>query len=231
MPLRCIVVDDEPLAKILLEKYVGLTPGLELVGSYTHASEAYAAIKSGQVQLAFLDIRMPGMSGLQIAKDAHQVGCRVVFTTAFREYALDGFRVNALDYLLKPISYEEFSAAANRALDAIKPPTHITIRENYRNTIIEINDIIYIEGLRDYVKIHLADSRSLLTQMTMKTAESMLPATDFARIHRSFIVAVARVKSFTRNTLTIELPFENDTAELPIGDTYRATFNNLMAAR
>lgn len=247
MSLRCIVADDEPLAKMLIETYVRRTPGLELAGAYTSATEARKAIESGVGQLAFLDIQMPGMTGLQLAHAAEAAGVRVVFITAFREYAVEGFRVNAVDYLLKPVSYEEFLVSANRALDIARLESStsegatsesstdtvtdsMTVRSNYRSVRIEFADILYVEGLRDYVKIHLCNSdRPVLTQMSLKAVNAMLPATGFARIHRSYIIAIGRLKDFSRSDVTLDNPVAENNITLPIGDTYRAGFVGQMA--
>lgn len=223
MPIRCLVADDEPLAKILIEQYISQTDGLELASSHTSAAEALDAILHSDVQLAFLDIQMPGLSGLELAEAARKSGVRVVFITAYRDYALDGFRLNALDYLLKPVSFEEFTQTAQRAFDSIprELPSSMTVRVNYRNTVVEFSNIIYIEGLRDYVKIHLADSRPIITQSTLSAISEMLPSDRFTRIHRSYIVAIDKVKEFSKTSLKLDLPAEGTEITLPIGATYK----------
>lgn len=242
MALRCIVADDEPLAKMLIENYVLRTPGLELAGSFTSAAEARAAIEGLSADLAFLDIQMPGISGLQLARVAEQSGVRVIFTTAYREYALDGFRVNALDYLLKPVSYEEFLVSANRAMDTIPDDSAdpadglapaedgiISVHSNYRLVRVKIDDIVYIESFRDYLKIHIAGSDSpLVTQMSLKAVGRMLPAA-FVRIHRSYIVGRSAVKAYNRSVVTVLWPDDETKVDLPVGDTYRENFLKLMA--
>ena len=229
--LRCIVVDDEPLAKMLIESYISRTDDLELVGGYTSAAEAYQAITNGMADVAFLDIQMPGISGLKLAAVAEKAGMRVIFTTAYRDYAVDGFRLNALDYLLKPISYEEFLIASNRALQAIVPQAEndsISVKSNYRVTKVAFNDIVYIEGLRDYVKIHLYSERPLITQMSMKSIAELLPETDFVRIHRSYIIALSAVKSFNKSSVMIDNPADSAALSLPVGETFRNSFIKLM---
>lgn len=235
MSLRCIVADDEPLAKMLIETYIHRTDGLESVGAYTSAPKALEAIAAGGIDLAFLDIQMPGISGLQLAVAAKETGTRVVFTTAYRDYAIEGFRLNALDYLLKPISYEEFLVSAQRAINSIGPraetaePTFITVKSNYRSVKIDFADIIYVEGLRDYVKIHVRSNRPVITQGSMKNMTETLPANLFVRIHRSYIVAKSAIKSYGRNLAAIEGPEDPQSAiELPIGETYRANFLKQM---
>ena len=237
MILRCIVADDEPLAKLLIEKYIKQTPGLELAGSYTSAIEANDAIARREAEVAFIDIHMPGMSGLQLARTAEKAGVRVVFTTAYPDYALDGFRLNALDYLLKPVSYREFSEAANRAVAAwanipdntIPDIDTISVRSNYRTQVIQISDIIYIEGLRDYVKIHLKNSDlPVLTQMSMKKIESVLMPPKFVRIHRSYIVSTSYIKEYSRTKASVDAGGEASPVDLPVGAKYRDRFLNQM---
>lgn len=235
MPLRCIVVDDEPLALKLLETYVERTPGLELAASFTSPAEARAAINHRVADLAFLDIQMPGTNGLQLARLAEQQGIKVVFTTAYRDYAIEGFRVNALDYLLKPISYSDFLESANRAAAAIPPaaprqPEYMTVRHNYRTMRIAFDDIIYIEGLRDYVKFHLrGHDRPAIIQMSLKEAENSLPPESFVRIHRSYIVSTAFVSSFSRSAVTLSLPDDGASLTLPLSDTRRSHFSEIIA--
>lgn len=237
MDLRCIVADDEPLAKMLIENYINRTPGLTLAGSYTSAAEAQRAIEQNVGEVAFLDIQMPGISGLQLAHIAEDTGVRVVFTTAYRDYALDGFRLNALDYLLKPISYEEFLVAANRAKEAIEPHKEkgqsaigeaLNVRSNYRTVRINFDDILYIEGVRDYVKIHFkGEDRPVLTQMSMKSVAKMLPK-SFIRVHRSYIVRIEAVKSFNHTNIEIESTDGATNLSIAIGPTYRANFIDLI---
>lgn len=227
-PIRCIVADDEPLAVQLLEAYISRTPGLVQAGSYTNADEALTAIRSGKADLAFLDIQMPRMSGLQLAAAARDSGVRVVFVTAYRDFAVEGFRVNAVDYLLKPVSFAEFTDAVTRASEILAPratppatpaETFITVRSDYRQVRIDHDDIIYIEGLKDYVKIYTQSRpRPIITQMSLKAVQQTLPHTAFMRVHRSYIIAMAQVQSFDRSRAMLQ-----DTA-IPIGDTYRAEF-------
>lgn len=223
-PIRCIVADDEPLAVQLLEAYIRRSSGLVLTGAYTNADKALDAIRSGGADLAFLDIQMPGLSGLQLASIARDCGVRVVFVTAYRDFAVEGFRVNAIDYLLKPVSFAEFTDAVGRAAEALAPRgvpagTFMTVRSDYRQIRIDHDDILYVEGLKDYVKIYTQSrSRPVITQMSLKAVQQALPADAFMRVHRSFIIAVARVRSFDRSH--VALP----DADIPVGDTYRAEF-------
>ena len=221
MPLKCIIADDEPLALELLRLYADRHADLDTVGVFTLATEALQAIKAGGIDLAFLDIQMPHLSGLEVAAAAREAGVRVVFVTAYRDFAVEGFRLNALDYLLKPVSYEEFSEAVERAVAAIAPsePEFITVRSDYRQVRVDLADIIYVEGLKDYVKIYTASRvRPLITQLSLKAVEAMLPAGAFVRVHRSYIVSLQAIESFGRTHAKIA------GTEVPVGDTYRSRF-------
>lgn len=212
--LRCLVVDDEPLASRLIASYVERTPFLSLVAEAHSAAEAMAVLAAEEVDIIFLDIRMPGLSGMEFARQLGN-GQKIVFTTAYSDHAVEGFAVNALDYLLKPVSYDEFMRAAGRALAAastvrderpepVRAQDFITVKSEYRLVRIPVGDIDYIEGLKDYVKIVLADdSRPVLTLMSMKSLEEMLPEASFMRIHRSFIVNMDKVRVVERNCVVM----------------------------
>ncbi len=212
--IKCLVVDDEPLAARLIGSYVERTPFLSLVATVNSAAEALAVMASDTVDLVFLDIRMPGLSGMDLARQLGN-GPKIVFTTAYSDHAVEGFAVNALDYLLKPVSYEEFMRAAGRALAAVSGRTEekaeplsssgfITVKSEYRLVRIPVAEIDYIEGLKDYVKIVLADgSRPVLTLMSMKSLEEMLSEVSFMRVHRSFIVNMDKVRVIERNCVVM----------------------------
>lgn len=219
--LRCIVADDEPLAVELLRSYVQRDERLQLVGAFTDARAAMATLQQGGVDLAILDIQMPELSGIEIARAADEMGVRVMFVTAYREYALDGFRVHAADYLLKPVSRNEFAEAIDRICSRQSAPVqYLTVRSDYRQLRLPFNEILYVEGLKDYVKIYVTGrERPVITQMSLKAVEQALPADEFVRIHRSFVVAKARVTAYDRTSVTVA-----GTA-LPIGDTYRQRFS------
>lgn len=223
-PIRCLVVDDEPLAAALISSYVARTPFLSLAGELHSAEEALAAISEGGIDLVFLDIHMPRLDGMQLARlVAHQT--RVVFTTAYSDHAVEGFRVNALDYLLKPVSYDEFLEAAMRARKdetpapaAVPERTHILVKSEYRLLRIEIATIIYIEGLKDYVKIYTEnDSSPVLSLLSIKSLEEQLPP-NFMRVHRSYIVNIDKVKVVERNCIII------GKQAIPVSESYRARF-------
>ena len=183
MNLKCAIVDDEPLALGLLESYVNKTPFLELVGKYSSAVQAIKELPEKHIDLLFLDIQMPELNGLEFSKMVDS-GTRIVFTTAFDQYAIDGYKVNALDYLLKPISYVDFLQAANKAVqwfELLQQPKEeiqsIFVKSEYKLVQIELSKILYIEGLKDYLKIYEEDSpKPILSLMSMKAMEELLPA-------------------------------------------------------
>lgn len=208
--MTCIIVDDEPLAVKLLESYVAKTPELQLVGSYTDSVEAMTAIKSLAVDLLFLDIQMPDINGMELARLIPEK-TRVIFTTAFKEYAFESYEVSALDFLLKPIRYNKFIAAVEKAqrwFSRETEPVATTIPAGRDNIFIRVDgelrqlnmsDIMYVSGMKDYVVFYLDDGSKLITHITMKAVEDMLPASDFLRIHRSYIVALKKIRSVDRN--------------------------------
>ena len=207
MSLSCIIVDDEPLAVKLLESFVNKTPDLELMGSYTDSVEAINAVRNLQPNLLFLDIQMPDLNGMQLA---HMLpdGTRVVFTTAFKEYAFDSYEVNALDFLLKPIQYNKFFAAVEKAKEwfsvySLKykddnSTIFLKVDGEYRQ--IAVSNILYVCGMKDYVMFYLdSQPKPLITHLTMKSVEDMLPSQQFMRVHRSYIVALDKIRKVDRN--------------------------------
>ncbi len=227
--MTCAIIDDEPLAAALLESYVKKTPFLEHSGTFANAIDAMAALSKAPVDLLFLDIQMPELSGLEFAKLIPST-TRIIFTTAFSQYAIEGYKVNAFDYLLKPISYADFLTAAQRAAESANPAqqaveptngnlaneTSIFVKSDYKLLRIDFNDILYIEGLKDYVKIYLASApRPILSLTAMKTLEDHLPTDQFMRIHRSYIANMAAVTAIERCTLLVA------DKSLPISDTYK----------
>ena len=235
MTLKCAIIDDEPLAIKLLESYVEKIPFMELSGSYSNATDAMRGIAAKPVDIAFLDIQMPEVNGMELSKMLPP-DTRVVFTTAFNQYAIDGYRLNALDYLLKPVTYSAFLEAANKALHWFslvnraadteteqKEPTSIFVKSEYKLLQIAFDDIRYVEGLKDYVKIHTEQSKSpVLSLMNMKAMERMLPPAKFIRVHRSFIVNKSKIKEIDRNRIV----FGN--VYIPIGDSYKAAFQDFI---
>lgn len=229
--INCCVIDDEPLAAALIARYVERTPFLRLVGTFNSAAEAIRTIRDNDVRLVMLDIEMPQLSGMEFAKILSP-DCRVIFITAYDQYAVQGFRVNAVDYLLKPVSYEEFLQAAQRAQAQIAPPQPASPREadsivvkcEYESRRINVADIQMIEGIKNYIRIVLSDGSEMRTLLTMKAVEQMLPD-RFVRVHRSFIVNIDKITS--RRTTLLRLGSLN----VPIGETYRSLLQSRLDNR
>lgn len=214
--IKCLIVDDEPLALGLVESYVERTPFLELKGKCLSAVEALAVLGTEKIDLLFLDIQMPDMNGIDLSKTL-QPGTRVIFTTAFKDYAFEGFKVNAVDYLLKPFNYSEFLKAANKAADLINAvpaaadkkvngysDNFIFVKSEYRQLKINLDEVYYFEGLKDYIKIWLSSQpKPVLTLMSLKTIEQELPEDRFMRVHRSFIIALDKIESVERSQIII----------------------------
>ena len=204
--MTCMIIDDEPLAVKLLESFVARTPQLQLVGSFTDSVEAIAALRQQHVNLVFLDIQMPDLDGMELA---HMLPAEtmIIFTTAFKEYAFDSYEVSAVDFLLKPIRYNKFLAAVEKCekrrespLQAPKGLSTLFIRVDGELRQLQQDDILYVEGMKDYVMFYLqSQQRPLITHLTMKAVEDMLPADRFMRVHRSFIVALDKIRSIDRN--------------------------------
>lgn len=231
MILHCAIVDDEPLALSLLESYVNKTPFLKLAGKYSSAVQAMNELPGKEIDLLFLDIQMPELNGLAFSKMV-DTRTRIVFTTAFGQYALDGYRVNALDYLLKPISYVDFLQAANKALqwfELVQKPEEIDsifVKSDYKLVQIELKKILYIEGLKDYVKIYTEDTpKPILSLMSMKAMEELLPSARFMRVHRSFIVQKDKIRIIDRGRIVF------DKAYIPVSDSYKQTFQSFLDER
>lgn len=234
--ISCIIVDDEPLALDLIESYVLETPFLELAGRCSTAFEAIKLMSEVPVNLLFLDIQMPGMNGVALSR-AIDKDQRVIFTTAFEKYALDGFKVEALDFLLKPFDYEEFFRAANRAkvwFDLVQKSDrpapaaeYIFIRSDYKQVKLPLNNILYIEGVKDYVKIWLDNNEEpIMSQMSLKSFErDILPTDTFMRVHRSYIVALDKIQYVERGQLII-----ND-FRITVGEPYKEQFQAYLAGK
>lgn len=206
-PITCIIVDDEPLAVRLLESYVEKTPDLELMASFTDSINAINAIKTQKTDLIFLDIQMPNIDGMELAHSLPEE-TRVIFTTAFKEYAFESYEVNALDFLLKPVRYNKFLAAVEKARKLYQQPSapqpqqqttlFIRVEGEWRN--VTIDQITYVNGMKDYVMFYLDNEpKPLITHLTMKAVEEMLPKEKFLRVHRSYIVAVDKIQKVDRN--------------------------------
>lgn len=230
--MKCIIVDDEPLALEILSDYVSKTNGLELVNTYTNPIEAFASIEKDKIQLIFLDVQMPELTGIQFMKLLGNKA-KVILTTAYPEYALDGYEHNIVDYLLKPISFERFqkgvlkmgsftevltfSESKIRSSEDQNNLEHIFVKTEHKIVRVDLNDILYIEGLKDYISIYTPNER-ILTLMNMKKVEELLPSKRFIRVHKSYIIAIDKIKSIEKNRIYIE------EQGIPIGDTYKDEF-------
>lgn len=246
MILNCIAVDDEPLALGLVCAFVEQTPFLKLTGRYSSAVEALGGLQEQKVDLIFLDIQMPNLNGIELARVLDSRGAnkpRIIFTTAYNQFALEGYKVDALDYLLKPFNYEEFLHAANKALsyaELLQRSTnnvttaapdeqrieddYLFLKIEYQLVRIALKDILYIEGLKDYVKIYLQGiEKPLLSLTSLKSLEEKLPSKRFMRVHRSFIVSLDKINSITRNALQI------GKVNITVGDQYKDAFGLFLS--
>lgn len=235
MELNCLIVDDEPLALDLLEAYVKRTPFLNLKGKCSNALEVLQVLKEQEVDLLFLDIQMPELSGLELSRLIDN-RIKIIFTTAFEQYALEGFKVDALDYLLKPISYPEFLKATNKALQwfemsrntsskIVEEGDDIFVKSDYKLVKLQLHKIQYIEGLKDYVKIYVDDRpQPVIALLSMKMFEEMLPS-SFIRVHRSFIVNLDKITVIERNRIVFGKTY------IPVSDSYKDKFLEFINRR
>lgn len=227
--IRCIAVDDEPLALDIIADYVAKIPELTLVASTTNAIEALTLVQNGAVDLVFLDVQMPELTGIQFVKIINGK-CDVILTTAYPQYALDGYELNVVDYLLKPIAFDRFYRSVQKVLNAKTakiPEASVTlpgdavdfffVKTEHKIQRVDLDNIRYIEGLKDYISIYTAAER-IVTLQNMKKMEEILPANRFVRVHRSYIVALDKIRSIERGRI-----FIGDTT-IPVGDTYKDAF-------
>ena len=261
--IKCIVVDDEPLAARLMESYVRKTPFLSLEGTFTGGAAAFSFLQEHAIDLLFCDIQMPGLNGMELSRMLPE-RTRIIFTTAFSNYALEGFKVRALDYLLKPISYADFLSSAMKAkeyfemaeraaqasipvditVSAAAPASNpapsqpsasssdqpganlrsIFVKTEYRLQQIELDKITYIEGLKDYVKIHLNDgTQPVLSLMRLKNLEESLPSDRFVRVHKSYIVQLSQIEAIERSHIII------GAERIPIGESYQSALFSILS--
>ena len=231
MTINCAIIDDEPLAAEMLASYAAKTPFLNLVGVYNSAVEAIRTLRSEPVDLLFLDIQMPELSGLEFATILPPETL-IIFTTAFDRYAIDSYKVNTVDYLLKPIAYDNFLKAADKALrrivDSRKQATYaadrfIYVKSDYKLVRINLDEIMYIEGVKDYVRIVLSNSsQPVMCLMNMRTLEEYLPTPEFLRVHRSYIVHMSKVQSIDR------FRFVFGDTYIPISESYKDVVNDYL---
>ena len=228
MTISCAIIDDEPLAAGLLESYARKTPYLQLVGTYNSAILAMKDLRDNPVQLLFLDIQMPELSGVEFAKILPK-DTRVIFTTAFPQYAVEGYKVNALDYLLKTISYEDFLKSTDKALewfsiiqrqDAYRRDRFMFVKTDYKLQRVNLDDILFIEGLKDYVRFYLKDGEKVMSLMSMKKLEEYLPRPEFLRTHRSYIVHMTETPLVDRFRIVFGENY------IPVSENYKDDVQN-----
>jgi DNA-binding LytR/AlgR family response regulator len=227
MPIRCCIVDDEPLAIKLLSGYVSKTANLELTLATTDPFSALEAVRSGKVDLVFLDIQMPELTGIQFMKIIDRQ-CGIIITSAYKDYALQGFEFDVIDYLLKPIAYEKFFAAVQKANNrmftkqaAADVANYIFIKSDHRQIKVNFDEIYYLESFRDYITVHTTKDK-ILTLQSLRSFEETLPADKFIRIHKSHIVAIEKITAIENNRILIHDTF------LPIGEVYKDQVNQRL---
>ena len=244
MKISCVAIDDEPLALELLSKFIRQTPFLKLVGGFSNAIEALSYINQHEVNLIFMDIQMPDLSGMELARildgKKNSSITRVIFCTAYHQFALEGYKVEALDYLLKPYSYEDFLTAATKAYQYFEkegtlvqaslasssstPSDYIFLKVEYQLVKVILKDISHIEAYKDYVKVHLkSKNHPLLSLTSMKNMEELLPKDRFMRVHRSFIVSLDHIESISKNVIHI------GTQQIAVGDLYKEQFTEFVS--
>ena len=243
--LKCIAIDDEPLALRQLAAYIAQLLYLELVATCSNAIDAQQLLVRQPVDLIFVDINMPDLNGVDFVRSLIDRPM-VIFTTAYSEYAIEGFKLDAVDYLLKPFDFAEFSRAATKAhslhelrqnqrtaaeaapLAEAEPKDteYISVKADYKVSLVKISEIVYLESEGEYVRMHLADGTSITTLFRLKNMETALPAEHFMRIHRSYIVNLAYIRSYVRGRVYL-----SDTEYLPIGENYKEAFQNYVDTR
>lgn len=239
--LKCIAIDDEPLALRQLTSYISKIPYLDLVAKYNNALEAQQMLAGEKVDLIFVDINMPDLNGVDFVR-ALIDRPMVIFTTAYSEYAVEGFKLDAVDYLLKPFSFADFNRSVTKAQslyellayrktqgDVPAPEAtprdreYISIKADYKTTLVRISDIVYLESEGEYVRLHLDDRSTITTLFRLKNMEAALPSEMFMRVHRSYIVNLQRIRSYVKGRV-----FVSDSEYIPIGENYRETFQRYI---
>ncbi len=242
MTLNCVAIDDEPLALDLVCRFVEQTSFLNLVGRFTSAVEALAFINANDVQLVIMDIQMPDLSGMELARvldgKKDKSNTRIIFATAYNQFAIEGYKVDALDYLLKPYGYEDFLKAVTKAYNYFErldqsssraveindtPLDYIFLKVEYQLVKVKLSDISFVEAYKDYVKVHLLSKPNpLLSLMSLKSMGEMLPKDKFMRVHRSYIISLEQIESVSKNTVNI------GEQSITIGDNYKDDFLDYM---
>jgi two-component system, LytTR family, response regulator len=235
MHIKCLIVDDEPLAREVLKRYIGEMPMLELVGECGNAIQANTVLQQQPVDLVFLDIRMPQLNGTDFLKMLKNPP-KIIFTTAYSEYALEGYELDVIDYLMKPIRFDRFLKAINKAfpsdgkkhvvdetiaVDEKKNESFVYFRADRKMVKVLLSDILYVESMKDYVKVFVHNN-TIITKQSISSVETMLPEKKFARVHRSYIVSLDKIKTFTNELIEV------DNTEIPIGKLYRFNVMKLL---
>ncbi len=227
MILSCIIVEDEPLASEKLKDFIGRVPFLELTASFENAMDALHFLKDNIVEIVFLDIQMEQLTGIQMLETI-QIKPHIIITSAFAEYALKGYELQVFDYLLKPFSFDRFVTAVNKVCvdvqqkhPLVKKGPHIFIKTEYRVENVNIDDILYIEGMQGYLSVVLP-GKKIITKQSFKTISMNLPKNEFVQVHKSWLVNITKIKSIERNRITIADQL------IPIGDTYKDKFYQLI---
>ena len=240
--MKCITIDDEPLALMQIRGYISKIPFLDLVGEFSNAVDAQRFLSTAKADLVFVDINMPDITGIEFVRSLSQRPM-IIFTTAYSEYAIEGFKLDAIDYLLKPFSFADFSRSANKANSlfelingraaaaaeseaepANNDREHISTRAAHNVSLVKIGDIIYIESNGEYVRLHLADGSTIMTLFRIKNMETTLPSDSFMRVHRSYIVNLKCVTGYARGRV-----FLNNNEYVPIGENYKEAFQEYIA--
>jgi DNA-binding LytR/AlgR family response regulator len=228
--MKCLIVDDNKMARMAMKQLVGQVKDLELVQECEDAMEAYNLINSQQIDLIFLDIEMPGMTGLELTKNLGSKSPLIVFTTAKKDYAVEAFELNVVDYLVKPVTPSRFLQAVERANEAlasdkeevkVEEQEFVFVKDNGILKRINVDDILYLEAMGDYVKVHTSQKFHVL-HATLKSIEEKLPATKFIRVHRSYIVSLSKIDFIQEGVISI------GKATVPVADTYRTTLNKRL---
>jgi DNA-binding LytR/AlgR family response regulator len=232
--IKCLIIDDEPFALELIEGYIKKTPFLELKGKCLNAFEALTIMNAEKIDLVFLDIQMPDLNGIDFSMTLSPA-TKIIFTTAFRNYAFEGFKVDAVDYLLKPFNYNEFLKAANKAMERLGITTEMSsvdvedfifVKSEYKQIKINFDEVLYFESLKDYVKIWLNEKpKPILTLMSLRALEKELPPGKFMRVHRSYIIALNKIESVERNQVIIHKE------RITIAEQYKDKFQEFIGKR
>jgi DNA-binding LytR/AlgR family response regulator len=232
MKLKCVIIDDEPLAIDVIAGHIAQTPFLSLTEKFTHSVKAFEYLSENNIDLLFIDIQMPDLSGLELVRNLEYKPA-IIFTTAYDKYAMEGFKVDAIDYLLKPVDYPEFLKAAEKAKRWICTKNEIVriksdkeflfIKSEHKIIRIELKTIKYIEGMSEYVRIHRENAKSIMSLLSLKSIEEQLPEEQFMRVHKSFIVNLKKISEIESNTIVC-----GDGVAIPVSKLYKDKFQEYV---